>query len=88
MLSPALLLCGLLLISSANCLHTFNLLFVSDFTGSQVNRILMLIVTSAKMGAAVVAVILGRRIGLKMLLLLGQFIHLSDDREGRQDSQE
>ena len=76
-LSPALLLCGIFLISSTNCLHTFRLLFVSDFTGTQVNRILMLVVSSAKMGAAVVAVILGRRIGLKMLLLLGQFCLVS-----------
>ena len=76
-LSPTLLLCGIFLISSTNCLHTFSLLFVSDFTATQVNGILMLVVSSAKMGSAVVAVILGRRIGLKMLLLLGQLCLVS-----------
>ena len=72
-LFPALLLSSLLFTSSANCLDNFSLFFISDFTVTEVNRDLLLVLTSAKVGAAVVAVILGRKIGLKMLLLLGMY---------------
>ena len=71
-LSPALLSCAVLLVSSSNCLHSSSLLLLSDFTASKVNPDLLLGLAAAKIGAAVVALVLGRKIGLKMLLLLGQ----------------
>ena len=71
-LGPALLSCAVLLISSTNCLHIFTLLLLSDFTATTVNTDLLLGLSAAKIGAAVMALSLGRKIGLKMLLLLGQ----------------
>ena len=78
MLSPALLSCSVLLVSSSNCLPSFSLLLLSDFTASAVNPDLLLGLAAAKIGAAVLALSLGRRIGLKMLLLLGQSALLHD----------
>ena len=60
-------------LSSLNCSQNFNLLFITNFTGTSLRIDLVLVITSVKMLGTLVAMILHAKIGIKVILLLGMF---------------
>ena len=70
---PILLCVMIVSLSSLNCSQNFNLLFITNFTGTSLRIDLVLVITSVKMLGTLVAMILHAKIGIKVILLLGMF---------------
>ena len=70
---PILLCVMIVSLSSLNCSQNFNLLFITNFTGTSLRIDLVLVIISVKMLGTLVAMILHAKIGIKVILLLGMF---------------
>ena len=70
-LAPVALCVIIVIIASSSGLFSFSLLFVTNFSGKTISDNLLMVESALKIGGALTGLLLGPRIGLKMLLLLG-----------------
>ena len=59
-------------LSSLNCSQNFNLLFITNFTGTSLRIDLVFVIISVKMLGNLVSMIIHAKLGIKMILLLGK----------------
>ena len=72
-LAPVGLSVVLVIIASSSGFFNFFLLFVTNFTGTSVNENLLMVESAIKIAGALAGLLIGPKIGHKMLLLLGKF---------------
>ena len=72
-LAPVGLSVVLVIIASSSGFYNFFLLFVTNFTGTSVNENLLMVESAIKIAGALAGLLIGPKIGHKMLLLLGKF---------------
>jgi len=70
-LAPVALCVLIIIVASSSGLFSFILLFITNFSGSRISPNLMMVEAALKIGGCLAGLLLGPRIGLKMLLLLG-----------------
>ena len=67
------LLCFLLIsLSSMSCFQSFSLLFITNFSGKTLSVNLVMVDISIKMCGCLAAVLLSKKVGVKLMLLLGK----------------
>ena len=71
-LAPAVLSVFLVIISSCNGVVIFNLILVTELSGTLISENMMLVAAALKIGGSLVGLLIVSRYGLKMLLLLGK----------------
>ena len=71
-LAPVGLCVILIVVASSSGYFSFSLLFVTNFTGNAISDNLMMVESALKIGGGLAGLLLGSRVGLKMLLLLGK----------------
>ena len=69
---PILLCLMIVSLSSLNCSQNFNLLFITNFTGTSLRIDLVFVIISVKMLGNLIAMIIHTKLGIKMILLLGK----------------
>ena len=71
-LAPVALAVALLILANAGGFQLFSLLFMTSLTGNVLSNQLMMVESALMIGGGLLALIIGPRVGIKMLLLLGE----------------
>ena len=70
-LAPVALCVIIVIVASSSGIFSFSLLFVTNFSGQTISDNLLMVESALKIGGGLTGLLLGPKIGLKMLLLLG-----------------